>query len=204
MSPAWRTLAAMLVAPLLGALGICAAVRPIWRVPDSVGRPSPPGPTWYVVGARCPTGCSFDLRVRLSGRLSQPLTMTAHRFDAPFLEPCEGVISFDLHSQTVDALNLGLGEWPRLTPKNLGLHSDSRYGGVVSCRAGDATLPFAQIVSLEPDRMLLLQEEGSILDLRNYGYPPLEDTLERLRRRRRDIPGAAAASPLPPNVSHEI
>src|SRR5262245_24473078 len=177
MGPSRWKLAAMLVM-WVGALGLGAAYRWIWPPPEGpatiVQTSSPSQPHWQVVDASCTTHCSRELERRIRSRLGAELVITEDRFAAPFVPHCEGddssrlsweplpwLSAFDL----LNELDPDRNESPTLTARYLGHSVNELYSGFVSCRLGDLRFPIARILSLEPDRMLLLYG-GSVLELK--------------------------------------
>jgi hypothetical protein len=127
---------------------------------------------WTVARGWCPVGCSPATLAFVQGQAGQAVKLAATRMEAPFLDPCEGTVRFDDKPQTgaqvVAVVNQGLAPGHRrLAPADIGLSEQGTTRTAVAlCRGPAGEMSMARLLSVEPDRVLVLFEEQSVLELR--------------------------------------
>ena len=156
------------IAPLgaVLALGVAAcAAGPGQPVAASLAKSE-----WVVARGFCPAGCPGEILSFLDGFRGAPVEIGPDRFTAPFVDRCEGQVSLELGprptADLIQSLAEAWGPGPPVTAQSLGLARDTVTGGVVNCTHEGLTWPIVRILTAEPDRMLLLFEERSIVELR--------------------------------------
>lgn len=125
---------------------------------------------WKIANAYCPVGCSKKIRSFLKGYIGEMVEVSASKLNAPFLDECDGEVHIALKTtsaQTViDEINKGMEPTRKITLKNLKIRSGPVVSGIAYCNSDDLNLPFARLLSIETDRILVLFEEHSIIELR--------------------------------------
>jgi hypothetical protein len=126
---------------------------------------------WTVASTSCPIGCGDAMRDFLKAQMGHAVRLSATTFEAPFLDPCEGNIRWvpststfaelaaelarsTLDGSTIKAADLGVAEGATL------------HRAVAYCASGGFDLPFARLLSIEPDRIVVLFEQQSLIVLR--------------------------------------
>lgn len=126
---------------------------------------------WRVADVHCPAGCSEGLRRFLDGTRGQSVEIAPGRFSAGFIDRCEGAVEWRVERRTAAAvvaeINAAAGPRSRLDARQLQLPAGAVISATALCRPAAApALPLVRLLSLEPGRVLLLQEEQSLLELR--------------------------------------
>lgn len=126
---------------------------------------------WHVAAVHCPSGCSEGLHRFLDGTRGQIVEIAPDRFNAAFVDRCDGVLEWRIERRTAAAvvaeMNAAAGPRSRLDARQLGLPAGEVTSATALCRPADApALPLVRLLSVEPGRVLLLQEEQALLELR--------------------------------------
>jgi hypothetical protein len=159
-------LAAILTTPCASARDKAAA--------DAAGTQAPlfAKAQWTVAATSCPLGCADAMRDFLRAQTGRAVRLAADRVDAPFLDACSGnvhwIASTDTLADLADELSRAHPPAPRpFTAAELGLRDGAPLRRAVAyCAADGADVPFARLLSIEPDRILILFEQQSVIELR--------------------------------------
>jgi hypothetical protein len=158
------------LALLVAAAGHCSALA----APEAGGSAAPlfAKSQWTVVSTSCPVGCAEAMRQFLQAQTGHTVQLGANRFEAPFLDPCDGnlrwVPSTVTFPQLVDELaRTNPLDGGTLKPADVGLPEGAPlHRAVAYCASGGFDLPFARLLSIEPDRIVVLFEQQSLIVLR--------------------------------------
>ena len=127
---------------------------------------------WTVASTSCPIGCADAMRDFLKAQTGRPVRLSPDRVDAPFLDACDGILRWVASTSTVPEL---ASELARTHPLDTGTLKATDLGvpagatlhrAVAYCAAGGSDLPVARLLSIEPDRILILFEQQSLIELR--------------------------------------
>jgi len=127
---------------------------------------------WTVSAVSCPAGCSTLTRDFLQRQVGQHVTLDNGRFDAPFVDRCAGALRYVPRQQPVGQV---LAELRRaappnakpLTPASLGVAGDARLTTATAlCSEAAGEMSYQRLLAIEPDRVLVLFEEQSVIELR--------------------------------------
>ena len=127
---------------------------------------------WAVARAWCPIGCSEATATFLKEQVGRAVHLGAARLEAPFLDACEGSVRFGLRSQSPEALveEVDAALAPRarrMAVSDLGVPaSESVHSAWALCHGAAGETTFARLLVIAPDRVLLLFEEQSLVELR--------------------------------------
>lgn len=126
---------------------------------------------WQVAAVHCPAGCSPALRRFLDGTLGQPVEIAPQRFSAGFVDRCDGRVEWRIERRDAAAVvaevNAAAGPQRRLDAQQLQLPQGPVTSALALCKPpGGPALPLARLLSVQPDRVLVLQEEQALLELR--------------------------------------
>ena len=126
---------------------------------------------WTVARVHCPLGCSPEVQAFLQAQLGQAVVLGERRFDAPFMDRCDGEVRLDRRERATAAmlreLRDGAPPGRRLDAKSLQLSAPVLSSALVFCRTGSGPeLPLARLPIVEPARVFLQFEEQSLLELR--------------------------------------
>jgi hypothetical protein len=171
-TPAPRVLAAVLVA-----LAACAGTPAHARdkaTADMTGATAPlfAKAQWTVASTSCPLGCADAMRDFLRAQTGRSVRLAGDRVEAPFLDACAGnvhwIASTDTLAELGDELAKAHPPAPRpFTAAELGVRDGAALRRAVAyCAADGADVPFARLLSIEPDRILILFEQQSVIELR--------------------------------------
>ncbi|PTT79926.1 hypothetical protein DBR42_20430 [Pelomonas sp. HMWF004] len=128
---------------------------------------------WTVSAVSCPAGCSALTRDFLQKQLGQGVTLGGGRFAAPFVDRCAGSpVRFLPRQQPVSEV---LAELRRaappsaqpLTPASLGVAGNAVLKTAIAlCHAPGGDMSYLRLLAIEPERVLVLFEEQSVIELR--------------------------------------
>lgn len=135
------------------------------------GASSFPKRQWHVAKVFCPIGCPHDVISFLNQYRGKAVEISPSRFKAPFTDTCDGEVHIDITetsaSEVVKELNEGVKpSRRRFSTNNLKISSGPMRSAVVYCKDAGVDLPMARLVSIAEDRILVLFEEQSIIELR--------------------------------------
>lgn len=89
---------------------------------------------------------------------------------ASFLDKCDGNVHYTYEVMDADRLasqlSQGQSEAKRFTKKNMRIESPKVTTAVAFCNSGGSDSTMARILSIEPDRIRILFEEQSVIELR--------------------------------------
>lgn len=129
-------------------------------------------PHWTVAAVSCPIGCSEGTRDFLQTQLGHEVDLTSTRLAAPWDDPCEGTLRWDVHAaptaDIVADVNRGVAPTHRqLTAADLKLDPAGRTTTAVAlCHGAGGDMTQQRLLSVEPARILVLFEEQSVIELR--------------------------------------
>ena len=127
---------------------------------------------WKVTAGTCPIGCSDATRKFLSSQIGREVQLSSTQFAAPFDDPCEGALRYETRvvpaSAVVADVNKGVAPAHRqMVPADLKLDAaGSITTAVALCHGGAGESTQARLLAIEPDRVLVLFEEQSVIELR--------------------------------------
>lgn len=126
---------------------------------------------WVVTKTSCPIGCSQFTQKFLNSLTGSKVNIGAIKLSSSFIDDCDGklisMISPKSVNQIVDSVNLGVAPNHRkLSVSDMGIKQDTTESGFVFCRTANGDNPLIQFLSVEHDRLLILFEEQSIIELR--------------------------------------
>jgi hypothetical protein len=162
---------------LAGALALLAAAGPAAARDKLTAEPTVAGPlfaksAWTVASTSCPVGCADAMRDFLKAQTGRPVRLAPDRIDAPFLDACSGTLRWVASTSTVSELASELAKTNPLDngvlkAADLGLPEGATlHRAVAYCTDGGFDLPVARLLSIEPDRILMLFEQQSLIELR--------------------------------------
>lgn len=145
------------------ALGACAHAQP----PHPFSKP-----VWKVARVSCPAGCAQTTLRFLRNQIGRSVQLSTTSLEAPFLDKCEGAVRWEVRDSAlatvIDELNRGIApDARRISPADLETSPKPQIGnGVAMCsgRFGDLTMARAPVIAR--DRIVLLFEEHSLIELR--------------------------------------
>jgi hypothetical protein len=161
---------------LAGLLALLAAGAAPAR--DKAATESPVAPptfakaTWQVASTSCPIGCADAMRDFLKAQTGRSVRLAPDRIDAPFLDSCSGTLRWVATTSTFPEL---ASELSKANPLDNGVLKAADLGlpegatlhrAVAWCAAGGFDLPVARLLSIEPDRIVMLFEQQSLIELR--------------------------------------
>lgn len=127
---------------------------------------------WQVATAGCPIGCSDATRAFLQSQVGRDVQLSTTQFAAAFDDPCEGTLHYDVRSVPATAVvaevNKGVAPAHRkMVPADLKLDPNrSTTMAIALCHGAAGDMTQARLLSVEADRILVLFEEQSIIELR--------------------------------------
>jgi len=126
---------------------------------------------WRVAAFSCPRGCSASTRNFLGSMVGKPVVLGEDKFEAPFVERCEGKIRFVLRrtpaQAVIDELNQGAASGhSRMKPEDLNLGHGENTSAVALCRTESGEASYQRLLLIDSHRVLVLFEEQSVLELR--------------------------------------
>ena len=165
---------------LAGALGGALALLAVAAAPARDKAATDPGVApplfaksqWTVASTSCPVGCADAMRDFLKAQTGRSVRLAPDHVDAPFLDNCDGTLRWvpstttfaELASELAKAHPLDEGV---LKAADLGLPEGATlHRAVAYCVAGGYDLPVARLLSIENDRILILFEQQSLIELR--------------------------------------
>jgi hypothetical protein len=160
-----RRLVLLLAAAL--AAGPTHAQGPIAAVAEPFAKPD-----WTVARAWCPIGCSEATTTLLKDQVGRAVHLGAARLEAPFLDACEGSVRFGVRLQSpadlVAEVDAALAPRARrLAVADLGVAAaEIVHSAWALCHGATGETTFARLLVIAPDRVLLLFEEQSLVELR--------------------------------------
>ncbi len=157
-------------------LSLCIGLLAASHSPSAMADRSPeelgfPRENWTVSAWYCPLHCPEGIKAYLQARVGSKATLSNTKIDIPFLDHCDGEtrVEFSWTSAGELARELERGRPPGqgLTARDIRLPDDQALlRADAYCLSGGTKLPFARFLSVEADRLQLLFEEQSILELR--------------------------------------
>lgn len=135
------------------------------------GDPPPSPRDWQVAEIHCPLGCNAELRAFLRGQIAQAVTISTEPLQAPWLDACEGRVRWVQQrravAQLLQELNQGVGGKARFKAEDLGLADGAQVVSAIAyCRSASSELTMARAPVWEAQRVLLLFEQQSLIELR--------------------------------------
>lgn|GEM_PF-3815272 len=125
---------------------------------------------WKIAKTYCPVGCSPEVKAFLKGYAGEVVDISPAQFTAPFIDRCEGEVQVIFKiapaQAIVDEVNQGIGQGRKMTIKDLAIRKNANTSAIAYCKSGDTNLPIARILSIQPNRILVLFEQQSIVELR--------------------------------------
>ena len=126
--------------------------------------------TWTVAKAGCPAGCSTPLQAVLTSLVGVPVQLSPTQLTASFVDPCEGQVHLDLKPTPVADIvaEVNKGRAPgrkQLAAADLGA-SGTPLSGWALCRGAKGDLNLQRLLVVAPDRIVLLSQEQSLIELR--------------------------------------
>lgn len=127
---------------------------------------------WTIASATCPIGCSEQTRAFLKGQVGGSVELGTTLLAVPFDDRCEGSLRYVTRTMPTAALvaevNQGVPPSHRqMTPADLKLDPQGTATTAVAlCRRGSGETTQQRLLSVEPDRVLVLFEEQSVIELR--------------------------------------
>ena len=126
--------------------------------------------TWTVARAGCPAGCSTPLQVVLTSLVGGPVQLSPTQLTASFIDPCEGQVHLELKPTPVADIvaDVNKGRAPgrkQLAVADLGA-SGTPLSGWALCRGAKGDLNLQRLLVVAPDRIVLLSQEQSLIELR--------------------------------------
>ena len=163
----WRRLAVLLM----------AAAMPAGAQQDTVVAPVPAAvsfakPDWLVARAWCPIGCSEATQSLLKAQVGAVVHLSDHRLQAPFVDACAGSVRFKGQAVAAGAvaaeINRTLAAGVRhLAASDLGLPEAAPVTTAWAlCHGAAGETNFVRLPVVAPDRVILLFEEQSLIELR--------------------------------------
>ena len=128
--------------------------------------------TWMVASTSCPVGCADAMRDFLKAQTGRSVRLASDRIDAPFLDSCDGTLRWVASTSTFPELARELSKTNPLDngvlkAADLGLPDGATlHRAVAWCASGGFDLPVARLLSIEPDRIVMLFEQQSLIELR--------------------------------------
>jgi hypothetical protein len=159
----WRALHR--VGMTLTALALCSCA--LARDPQPFSKTE-----WKVGRVSCPAGCGEPTLRFLRAQVGRSVHLSAAYLDAPFLEKCEGAIRWELRNNPVATvmgeLNGGITRGAKqISPADLEISQRSEItNGVAMCSGRYGELAMARALLVTSDRIILLFEEHSLIELR--------------------------------------
>jgi len=129
-------------------------------------------PGWTVASTSCPVGCADAMRDFLKAQTGRSVRLASDRIDAPFLDSCDGTLRWVASTSTFPELASELSKTNPLDngvlkAADLGLPEGATlHRAVAYCAAGGFDVPVARLLSIEPDRIVVLFEQQSLIELR--------------------------------------
>ena len=129
-------------------------------------------PDWKVAAVSCPIGCSDATRKFLQTQVGGTVRLSPTRFAAPWDDPCEGALRYDARfvpsTAVVAEVNRGVASSHRqMMPADLKLDPlAATTTAVALCRGAKGEAMQQRLLVIEKDRILVLFEEQSIIELR--------------------------------------
>lgn len=128
---------------------------------------------WKVTRVTCPAGCAEQTLRFLQSQMGRKVQLSATMLEAPFLDKCDGKVRWQLHdgsaATVVGEVNRGAApEGRRVRSADLGDIAPEAIvtSGVALCDGRYGELPMARVLLLEPDRLVILFEQQSFIELR--------------------------------------
>lgn len=149
----------------LAALALCACA--LARAPQSFAKSE-----WKVARVSCPSGCGEATTRFLRAQVGRPVHISATSLEAPFLDKCDGAVRWELSDRPVaaviDELNRGIAPGTkRIGAADLETAQSGVVGnGIATCRGRYGEMAMARAPLVAPDRIILLFEEHSLIELR--------------------------------------
>jgi hypothetical protein len=125
---------------------------------------------WTIAQIHCPLGCSPAVRAFLQAQIGKPVLLGERRFQAPFVDACDGDIRLERRqratAEMLRELSQGAAPGRVLDASSLRLSASSVSSALVYCRAGmGPELPLARLPVVEAARVFLQFEEQSLVEL---------------------------------------
>jgi hypothetical protein len=167
-----RRLAGALGGALALLVAVAAPARDKAAADPGVAPPLFAKSQWTVAATSCPVGCADAMRDFLKAQTGRSVRLAADRVEAPFLDTCDGSIRWVPSTSTFTEL---AGELAKAHPLDSGVLKAADLGlpegatlhrAVAYCVAGGYDLPVARLLSIENDRILILFEQQSLIELR--------------------------------------
>jgi hypothetical protein len=150
-----------------------AAAGPAFAQAAPVVVPEPfAKPDWTVARAWCPIGCSEATTRLLKEQVGRQVHLGPARLEAPFLDACEGGVRFGMRTQSpaelVEEIDAALAPRSRrVAVADLGVpEAEPVHSAWALCHGAAGETTFARLLVVAPDRVLLLFEEQSLVELR--------------------------------------
>ncbi|MBM7131845.1 hypothetical protein [Dyella mobilis] len=125
---------------------------------------------WVVADGYCPVGCAALVSDFIKAQVGTAVTLSNNQFSAPFLDPCSGTVHFQYATletrQLASELSQGLSGKKQFTAENMRLASPRVLTALALCNSDGSDSTMARILSIEPDRIRVLFEGWSIIELR--------------------------------------
>jgi hypothetical protein len=126
---------------------------------------------WTVADLRCPRACAPDAQAFIRSWLGKPARISASEFALPFLDSCDGTISYRPERSTAARVRAELDRIAG-TPAgpdrfdSLRLPAGTVTESTVFCTGKSGASPLARLLSVEDKRILLLFEGLVVVELR--------------------------------------
>lgn len=126
---------------------------------------------WRVTKVYCPVGCSNDLMAFLKSYQGKTVQLSPVIYEAPYADPCDGEVHMKFEKKgaksVIEDLNRGVEPRRRkMSVTNLKLPTGVVTGATIFCKTADYDLPVGRLLSIEPEKVLVLFEGPSIIELR--------------------------------------
>jgi hypothetical protein len=126
---------------------------------------------WTVADLHCPRACAPDAESFIRSYLGKPARISASEFALPFLDRCDGTISYRPQRSTPAGVRAELDRIAGAPTgpdgfDSLRLPAGTVTGSTVYCTGKSATSPLARLLSVEEKRILLLFEGLVVVELR--------------------------------------
>lgn len=126
---------------------------------------------WTITGLHCPRACAPDAEAFIRSYLGKPARISASAFALPFLDSCDGKISYRPERSSPARVRAELDRIAGAPAgpdrfDSLRLPAATLTESTVYCTADSATSPLARLLSVEDKRILLLFEGGVVVELR--------------------------------------
>lgn len=124
---------------------------------------------WVVSGGYCPVGCSSAVAAFIKSQVGTKVVLSSSQLSASFLDKCDGSVHYKYEVMDADRLasdlSQGQVETKRFTRANMQIDSPRVTTAMAFCHSDGSDSTMARILSIEPDRVRILFEEQSIIEL---------------------------------------